>query len=76
MKAQKWNYKTHKSEPYELPDGCRLYDENLTNYVSCCQCGKHERFGSMYTSKEIQDDLGFGYPVCKACFDIEIEKSK
>jgi hypothetical protein len=76
MKAQKWNYKTHDYDPYELPENCRLYETDLSLKVACCHCGKEYEFGVMYTSREIHNNMGFGYPVCKACFNIEIEKSK
>lgn len=76
MKAQKWNYKTHEYEPYELPEGCRLYDRDLSRKVACCECGNEEEFGAMYTSKEIHTENGFGYPICELCYQSELINEK
>jgi hypothetical protein len=74
--AQKWNYKKHEYEPYDLPANCRLYDADLSKKVACCQCGKEYEFGAMYTSREIHSEVGFGYPVCENCYKVETTKEK
>ena len=76
MKAQKWDYKKHEYDPYDLPENCRLYDNDLSRKVACCQCGKEEDFGMMYTSKEIHTKMGLGYPVCETCYELEIKRDK
>ena len=76
MKALKWNYADHLYYSCELPEGCRLFDNDMNSMVSCCQCGKQKKYGKTYTSKEIHTEMGLGYPVCEACYQLEIERYK
>lgn len=73
MKAQKWNYKKHSYDTYDLPEGCFLFSADLSVIVACCHCGKKSEFGVMYTSREIHNHMGFGYPTCESCYQIEIK---
>lgn len=78
MKLQKWNYKTHIYDPYEVPDewNCPLIVENLDQEINCTGCGKKVVYGLCYTSKTIHTDIGFGYPVCEECYSKEFEEEK
>lgn len=73
MKANKWNYQTHKYEPTEIADTV-LYTENMSLIVHCAQCGKEIMYGDGYTSMEIHTSLGLGYPVCEDCHAQELER--
>lgn len=76
MKVQKWNSKTRNYEPYDLPEGCLFYSEDLTKISPCCQCGKKKEFGEMFTSKEVHTQIGLSYPVCEDCYELEVERSE
>lgn len=76
MKAGKWNYKTKKYDEYELPEKTFLFSNDMDKKVACASCSKVLIYGSCYTSKEIHNPDGFGYPVCKDCYDIELNNSK
>lgn len=71
MKAQKWNFKTRKYYDYELPEGACLYGENMDQDIACAQCGRKMKFGDGYTSRQIHTKYGFGYKVCKKCYEKE-----
>jgi hypothetical protein len=68
MKAQKWNVRTRKYEPYDLPVGVIMYTRNLNAITSCAQCGYQSVFGNCFTSMEVHDPNGLGYPVCEECY--------
>lgn len=76
MLAQKWNVKTKKYAPYELPKGCFLFTFNLEDDVACAQCGTTKTFGECFTSKEVHNNIGLGFPVCGGCYDLEINREK
>jgi len=76
MKAQKWNHKKRDYDPYELPEGCYLYHPDLKRKVACAQCGTVKEFGVMYTSKEVHNHMGLGYPVCEKCYQLEVKRDK
>lgn len=42
MALEKWNYKTHKYEPHEIPDewNCKLSCKDLDETINCANCGK------------------------------------
>lgn len=73
MILRKWNYKTHKYEPYEIPDNwnCKTYSINMEEIINCPHCGRKLKFGDSYTSLEIHTDMGFGYGVCEKCYQNE-----
>jgi hypothetical protein len=75
MIAGKWNYKTRQYDEYQLPDGCKIIAVN-SEKIPCCQCGKIHKFGEMFTSKEIHDFIGLGYPTCKKCYKLERDRQK
>lgn len=77
MKLRKWNYETHEYDPYEIPDE---WNVPLTTYldeiVNCPHCGKELKYGETYTSKEIHNNVGFGYGVCSECYEEEWERRR
>ena len=70
--VQKWNEQLHSYEPYTLPEGASLYEEDMDKIVSCAACGKQIAFGDGYTSLHIHNRMGMGYAVCESCHDAEI----
>ena len=79
MLLQKWNYKKHKYDPYEVPDdwNCHSYSDDMKEIVNCPHCGKELEFGDTYTSMEIHTpSFGFGYGVCSECYEKEWERRK
>ena len=75
MKALKWNYKTHKYEDCNLPEGCKLITD-LENVIPCANCGTKHEYGTMYTSHKIHNSMGFGFPVCQKCYEEELKEVK
>ena len=71
MKVQKWNYKKHNYETYELPEGSMMYSYDMDRKVACAQCGKEIPFGESYTSWEVHNIIGLGYAVCENCYKQE-----
>lgn len=75
---QKWNYKIHSYENYSVSKDwrCLTYCDNLEEKINCASCGKIKKYGDMYTSKEIHDNIGFGYAICEKCNEIEWNRRK
>ena len=72
MTLQKWNFKTHKYEPFESPARVlSLYSEDMLAEVDCANCGKRMTYGDGYTSRTIHNHIGLGYPVCEGCYEQE-----
>lgn len=69
----KWNFKKHVYEPYSVPEewNTPLHTNDLNQIVNCAQCGKEIKFGDTYTSRQIHNAAGFGYPVCGECYEKE-----
>jgi len=78
MILNKWNYKKHIYEPYEIPDewNCKTYSTDMEEIINCPHCGKEIKYGNTYTSKEIHTEMGFGYGVCEDCYNKEWERCK
>lgn len=74
MKANKWNFKKHKYESYDLPEDSALI-ANMKKVVACAQCGTKHEYGTMYTSRQIHNNMGFGYAVCQKCYEKELKES-
>lgn len=64
--AQKWI--GDRYVPYELPDGCTMYESDMDKEVTCCSCGRRLKYNDGYTSRTIHDDNGFGYIECEDCY--------
>lgn len=75
---QKYNRKEHKYEEYSVPDdwNVKFYSYDMEELVNCCQCGKEVRYGSCYTSLEVHNCVGLGYPVCPKCYEEEWNRRK
>ena len=75
MVLNKWNYKTRRYEPYEVPNDRRvaIYKAELSAEVDCAECGKTIRFGESYSSRAIHTEFGIGYCVCEKCMREEIK---
>lgn len=76
MMLRKWNYKTNKYDPYEVPDDWNVsfFEADMGSIVNCAECGKSIVIGQGYTSRKIHTSFGMGYVVCKDCYDKEIEE--
>lgn len=74
--VQKWNVSSRQYEEYELPEGCCLYSDDLTAITNCAQCGKEQQFGMCFTSREVHNNIGLGYPVCSNCYELEVERAR
>ena len=71
--VDKWDYELQKYVEYDLPKGACLFQNALDNNVVCAECGKELAYGDCYTSRTIQDSMGFGYGICVDCYDKEFE---
>lgn len=76
MNIQKWNPKKHVYESYEPNPEWKLIllSDDMDELVNCAQCGKKIKFGDSYTSKQIHNPIGLGYPVCESCYEVELKK--
>jgi hypothetical protein len=74
--AQKWNFKTHEYEPYNLPNGASTFETDMNRVIYCAQCGNPVSFGMCYTSRQIHTIHGFGYAVCPKCYEKEWAEEK
>lgn len=76
MIVRKWNHKTREYDPYELPEGASCYEDDMEKVVHCAQCGREVPFGDCYTSREVHTRGGFGYGVCRECYEQEWERER
>lgn len=77
MVLGKWNYETHEYDPYEIPDEWNVpLITELEEIINCPHCGREVKYGETYTSKEIHNKVGFGYPVCDKCYEEEWERRR
>lgn len=47
---------------------------NMEKMVPCAQCGRLHKYGEMYTSREVHTAYGFGFAVCRECYDGEMDR--
>ena len=79
MTLKKWNYIKHDYDDYNIPDNWHVstLELDLNTIINCVQCGKEVKYGDTYTSLEVHTPLyGFGYCVCKKCYNEEWERRK
>lgn len=78
MKLRKWNYKGQVYEEHEVPEKWKIivYTDNMNEIINCASCGSLLRYGDCYTSLELHNGHGFGYPVCEKCYRKEWERRK
>ena len=71
----KWNYQTHQYEPHPVPEDVVivLLSNDMDLPINCANCFKPMTFGEGYTSKTIQNNTGFGFPVCNDCYQKEVQ---
>ena len=72
MKARVWDFAAKKYSDREIPDGSTAYTSNMDEVVPCASCGEPDRYGWMYTSRRIHTAFGFGYAVCRGCYEREL----
>lgn len=69
---EKWNPYTRDYEPYAVPeDWYTPLVADLYEVVNCAHCGKELTYGACYTSRQIHNQYGLGYPVCEKCYSQE-----
>lgn len=73
MILNKWNFKTRKYEPYEVPDNynVKTFSMDMEEIVNCPHCGREIKFGDGYTSRQIHTKHGMGFAVCADCYEKE-----
>lgn len=73
---QKWNYETREYDPYTPnPEWVIvLYSQDMERKINCADCGKEMTYGEGYTSRELHNHFGLGYPVCEESYNKEIER--
>ena len=72
IELDKWNYETHTYDKVSLPNlNYKLYSKDMNEVINCPHCGKELKYGEGYTSLEFHNNFGFGYAVCKDCYDTE-----
>lgn len=76
MKLRKWNYKTGKYDPYEVPDywNVSTFETDMNTIVNCAECGRAIMFAYGYTSRKIHTRYGMGYAVCGNCYSKEVSE--
>ena len=72
----KWNFKTNKYEEYTITGNTILMCNDMNKSIDCACCGKSITFGDSYTSRQIHNKSGFGYPVCEECYNKELEEAR
>lgn len=72
---RRWNYQKHEYEPYEPREGMKivLYSSDMNEKINCTSCGVDMTYGDGYTSRELHNSVGLGYPVCEYCYEKERE---
>ena len=76
MILNKWNYEKHAYEEHEIPSDwkCITYSPDMEEIVNCPHCGEEIKVGDSYTSMEFHTPYGFGYLVCRKCYDEEFKR--
>lgn len=69
----RWNYTTKAYDPYPIDPTwkIRLYSEDMGEQINCTNCGGDMTYGEGFTSRELHNAVGLGYPVCESCYEIE-----
>lgn len=69
----KWNPITRTYAPYNIPADWNtpVYTDDMGEVINCAQCGKKITYGYSYTSRQVHTAIGFGYPVCRECYEKE-----
>lgn len=78
MELRRWNHKLKAYQPY-TPDPSWtivLYTPDLGLKINCTSCGFRMTYGEGFTSREVHNPFGLGYPVCGACYDDELDRER
>ena len=69
MKVNKYDYKTKKYIPTEVPDdwNIKTYSDDMEEIINCINCGAELPYGLGYTSRRWHTKMGFGYCECEDC---------
>lgn len=70
--ADKYNWVTHRYDPYKLPEGAALERDDMDDIIACANCGIPVKYGESYTSLTIHNLYGIGYCVCGQCHSVEL----
>ena len=75
-KIRRWDPAKRRYEPHLVMDkwNLKVYSNDMEEVINCARCGKKLLFGDGYTSRQIHTGLGFGYTVCKKCYEQEMEE--
>lgn len=78
MFLQRWDYDLHDYVPFVVPTKWNvvIYGNNMDEIINCPTCGVELKLGDSYTSKEVHDNIGFGFCVCEKCYDEEWERRR
>lgn len=73
LDISKWNWRAHAYEPYQPNEDWNvvLYSDNMDLAINCTACGKNMTYGQGFTSRELHNSLGLGYPVCETDYEEE-----
>lgn len=76
MFLNKWNYKKHKYEPYEVPDNWDVAEikSDMDATCNCASCGRQIKFGDSYSSNIFHILLGLSCAVCGECYEKEMKE--
>lgn len=74
---QRWNYTTREYEPFiSNAEKLILYTQDMDLEINCPNCCKPLIYGDSYTSKEIHNNSGLGFPVCPTCHIFEMIRDR
>lgn len=78
MILNKWDFTKHKYLPFKIPDEwvIILHSDDMDMTINCTNCGKEMDYGQGYTSRTIHTSMGFGYPVCEECYEVEFKNEE
>lgn len=73
---QKWDVYERRYYPYYIPMdwNCKTSSGDFYEAVNCAACGREVYFGKCFISREIHDEQGYGYAVCRSCHEEELER--
>lgn len=73
MKMFIWNFEKQDYEPYTVPKAwiVKTFSIDMDAVINCASCGRELKYGRSYTSRKIHTKGGFGFMVCKDCYDEE-----
>lgn len=71
MKAEQWNKKIGKYEPYKLPKLASMYEKDMSMVIQCALCAEPILYGKSYSSRNIHNHIGLAYAVCYSCHQKE-----